>query len=62
MKAILTKLLNLGRTSFQIRKKLQKQFTVKFVLHFRSLRSPIKVKNFFTLKNKLHKILRSGGL
>ena len=59
---IFVKLLFLGSTSFQIRKKLQKLFNDK--LTFCNLQivftSPVRVKGFFTFKNKLPKMLLSG--
>ena len=54
---VFVKLLFLGRTSFQIRKKLQKLFSDKFT--FCNLKivftSPLRVKGFFTFKDKLPK-------
>ena len=59
---IFVKLLFLGSTSFQIRKKLQKLFSDK--LTSCSLKivftSPVTVKSFFTFKDKLPKVLLSG--
>ena len=59
---VLVKLPFLGSTSFQIRKKLQKLFSDK--LSSCNLKivftSPVRVKNFFTFKDKLSKMLLSG--
>ena len=61
---IFVKLPFLGNTSFQIRKKLQKLFSdiltscnLKIVFT-----SPVRVKSFFTFKDKLPKMLLSGLL
>ena len=59
---VFVKLPFLGSTSFQIRKKLQKLFSDK--LSFRNLKvvftSRVRVKSFFTFKDKLPKMLLSG--
>ena len=61
-KNVFIKLLSLGSSSFQIRKKLQKFFSDK--LTSRNLKivftSPVRVKSFFTFKDKLPKMLLSG--
>ena len=59
---VFVKLPLLGTTSFQIQKKLQKLFSDKLTscnlkIVFTSL---VRVKSFFTLKHKLHKMLLSG--
>ena len=59
---VFVKLLLLGSTSFQIRKKLKKLLRDK--LTFCSLKivftSPVRVKSFFSFKDKLPKMLLSG--
>ena len=59
---VFVKLPFLGSTSFQIRKKLQKLFSDK--LTFCNLKvvfaPPVRVKNFFSFKDKLPKMLLSG--
>ena len=60
--SIFVKLPFLGITSFKIRKKLQKLFSDK--LKSCNLKivftSPVRVKSFFTFKDKLPKMLLSG--
>ena len=62
LKNVFVKLPFLGSTSFQIRKKLQKLFSDK--LKSCNLKivftSPVRVKSFFTFKDKLTKMLLSG--
>ena len=52
----------LGSTSFQIRKKLQKLFNDKLTSCNLKIvfTSPVRVKSFFTFKDKLTKMLLSG--
>ena len=59
---VFVKLLFLGRTSFQIRKKLQKLFSDKLTSCNLKIvfTSPVRVKSFFTFKDKLPKMLLSG--
>ena len=59
---IFVKLLFLGSTSFQIRKKLQKLFSDKLMSCSLKIvfTSPVTVKSFFTFKDKLPKVLLSG--
>ena len=59
---VFVKLPFLGSTSFQIRKKLQKLFSDKLTSCNLKivLTSPVRVKTFFTFKNKLLKMLTSG--
>ena len=56
------KLLFLGSTSFQIQKKLQKLFSDKLTSCNLKIvfTSPVRVKSFFTFKDKLPKMLLSG--
>ena len=59
---VFVKLPFLGSTSFQIRKKLQKLFSDKLTSCNLKIvfMSPIRVKSFFTFKDKLPKMLLSG--
>ena len=59
---VFVKLPFLGSTSFQIRKKLQKLFSDKLTSCNLKIifTSPVRVKNFFTFKDKLSKMLLSG--
>ena len=59
---VFVKLPFLGSTSFQIRKKLQKLFTDKLTSCNLKIvfTSPVRVKSFFTFKDKLPKMLLSG--
>ena len=59
---VFVKLQFLGRTSFQIRKKLQKIFSDKLTSCNLKIvfTSPVRVKSFFTFKDKLPKMLLSG--
>ena len=59
---VFIKLQFLGSTSFQIRKKLQKLFSDKLTsCNFKIVfTSPVRVKSFFTFKDKLPKMLLSG--
>ena len=59
---VFVKLLFLGRTSFQIRKKLQKLFSDKLTSCNLKIvfTSPVRVKSFFTFKDKSPKMLLSG--
>ena len=58
----LVKLPFFGSTSFQIRKELQKLFNDKLVSCNLKIvfTSPVRVKSFFTFKDKLPKMLLSG--
>ena len=58
---VFLKLPFLGSTSFQIRKKLQKSFSDKLTGDVKIVfTSPVRVKSFFTFKDKLPKMLLSG--
>ena len=59
---VFVKLPFLGSTSFQIRKKLQKLFCDKLTSCNLKIvfTSPVRVKSFFTFKDKLPKMLLSG--
>ena len=59
---VFAKLPFLGSTSFQIRKKLQKLFSDKLTSCNLKIvfTSPVRVKSFFTFKDKLPKMLLSG--
>ena len=59
---VFVKLPFLGSTSFQIRKKLQKLFSDKLTSCNLKIvfTSPVRVKSFFTFKDKLPKMLLSG--
>ena len=59
---VFVKLPFLGSTSFQIRKKLQKLFSDKLTSCNLKIAftSPVRVKSFFTFKDKLPKMLLSG--
>ena len=59
---VFVKLPFLGSTSFQIRKKLQKLFSDKLTSCNLKIvfTSPVRVKSFFTFKDKLPKMLISG--
>ena len=59
---VFVKLPLLGSTSFQIRKKLQKLFSDKLTSCNLKIvfTSPVRVKSFFTFKDKLPKMLLSG--
>ena len=59
---LFVKLPLLGSTSFQIRKKLQKLFSDKLTSCNLEIvfTSPARVKSFFTIKDKLPKMLLSG--
>ena len=59
---VFVKLPFLGSTSFQIRKKLQKLFSDKLTSCNKKIvfTSPVRVKTFFTFKDKLPKMLLSG--
>ena len=59
---LFVKLPLLGSTSFQIRKKLQKLFSDKLTSCNLEIvfTSPARVKSFFTIKDKLTKMLLSG--
>ena len=59
---VFVKLSFLGSTSFQIRKKLQKLFSDKLMSCNLKIifTSPVRVKSFFTFKDKLPKMLLSG--
>ena len=59
---VFVKLPFLGSTLFQIRKKLQKLFTDKLTSCNLKIvfTSPVRVKSFFTFKDKLPKMLLSG--
>ena len=59
---IFVKLPFLGNTSFQTRKKLQKLFSDKLTSCNLKIvfTSPVRVKSFFTFKDKLPKMLLSG--
>ena len=59
---VFVKLPFLGSTLFQIRKKLQKLFSDKLTSCNLKIvfTSPVRVKSFFTFKDKLPKILHSG--
>ena len=59
---VFVKLPSLGSTSFQIRKKLQKLFSDKLTSCNLKIvfTSPVRVKSFFTFKDKLPKMLLSG--
>ena len=59
---VFVKLLFLGSTSFQIQKKLQKLFSDKLMSCSLKIvfTSPVRVKSFFTVKDKLPKTLLSG--
>ena len=59
---VFDKFLFLGITSFQIRKKLQKFFSDKLTSCNLKivLTSPVRVKSFFTFKDKLPEMLLSG--
>ena len=59
---VFVKLPFLGKTSFQIRKKLQRLFSDKLTSCNLKIvfTSPVRVKSFFTFKNKLPKMLLSG--
>ena len=59
---VFVKLPFLGSTSFQIRKKLQKLFSDKLMSCNLKIvfTSPVRVKSFFTVKDKLPKMLLSG--
>ena len=59
---VFVKLSFLGSTSFQIRKKLQKLFSDKLTSCNLKIvfTSPVRVKSFFTFKDKLPKMLLSG--
>ena len=59
---VFVKLRFLGIISFQIRKKLQKLFSVKLTSCNLKIgfTSPVRVKTFFTLKDKLPKMSFSG--
>ena len=59
---VFVKLLFLGSTLFQTRKKLQKCFSDKLTSCNLKIvfTSPVRVKSFFTLKDKLPKMLLSG--
>ena len=59
---VFVKLTFLGSTSFQIRKKLQKLFSDKLTSCNLKIvfTPPVRVKSFFTLKDKLPKMLLSG--
>ena len=58
---VFVKLQFLGSTSFQIRKKLHKLFSDKLTSCKIKIvfMSPVRVKNFFTFKDKLPKMLHS---
>ena len=59
---VFVKLLFSGRTSFQIRKKLQKLFSDKLTSCNLKIvfTSPVRVQSFFIFKDKLAKMLLSG--
>ena len=59
---VFVKLPLLGSTSFQIRKKFQKLFSDKLTACNLKIvvTSPVRVKSFFTFKDKLPKMLLSG--
>ena len=59
---VFAKLSFLGSTLFQIRKKLQKLFSDKLTSCILKIvfTSPVRVKSFFTFKDKLPKMLLSG--
>ena len=59
---VFVKLPFLGRTSFQIQKKLQKLFSDKLMSFNLKIvfTSPVRVESFFTFKDKLPKMLLSG--
>ena len=59
---VFVKLPFLGSTSFQIQKKLQKSFSDKLTSCNLKVvfTSPVRVKSFFTFKDKLSKMLRAG--
>ena len=59
---VFVKLPFLGSTSFQIRKKLQKLFSDKLTSCNLKIvfMSPVRIKSFFTFKDKLPKMLLSG--